>query len=381
MDVSLVLTHDCNLGCTYCFAGEKFRRVMAPEVAARGLDLAFADESPDVRVAFFGGEPLLEWDFLIATADQAIARAAAAGKKLVFTVTTNGTLLDEEKVRALSERNFFIGLSIDGTRAAHEATRPTRGGRSSFDAALAALDRLVAAGAWCETISVVDPANVDQLGASVRFLVERGMPRVSLNPNFGADWSDENLAAWERGYREAAELYVARCLENRPVYINVVEDKLITHVKGGYADEDRCSMGHRSLAISPSGNLYPCERMVEEDRDGELRIGDVWRGVSRGRQMVLDAQAGPVADECGSCGVRERCMSFCACANRAETGSIGEPGGVQCWHEQMALRIADEAGARLWRARDKNFLARVYAVSTETAACAAGACASSSEAA
>ena len=57
----------------------------------------------------------------------------------------------------------------------------------------AALDLLVARGAWFETISVVDPANVSELGASVRFLVESGVKRVSLNPNFGADWSDAAL--------------------------------------------------------------------------------------------------------------------------------------------------------------------------------------------
>jgi uncharacterized protein len=368
MDVSLVLTHDCNLGCTYCFAGEKFRRVMSPEVVARALDLGFGGDEPLVRVSFFGGEPLLEWDLLLAAADEATRRAERTGRRVLFTLTTNGSLLDDEKVRALNARGFFIGLSIDGTRAAHEATRPTRGGRSSFDGVVAALDRLVAADAWCETISVVDPANVRHLGESVRFLVERGMKRVSLNPNFGADWSDDDLAAWERGYRDAADLYVARCLDGKPVYVNVIEDKLITHVKGGYADEDRCSMGHGAVAVSPAGNLYPCERMVEEDRDGALRIGDVWRGLDRGRQMCLDAQAGPVSEECGGCGVKSRCMSFCACANRAETGSVGEPGGVQCWHEQMALRIADEAGTRLWRARDRHFLARVYSYSPSEAA-------------
>jgi len=361
MDVSLVLTHDCNLGCTYCYAGEKFRKRMSPEVAARALDLAFADDARDVQLSFFGGEPLLEWDALVAATADAERRAAESGKRLQLTVTTNGTLLDRARARFLVEHNFYIGLSIDGARAAHDATRPTRGGRSSFDAVAAALDLLVGERAWFQTISVIDPANVARIGDSVRWLAERGVERISLNPNFGADWSDAALADWERGYEEAAALYVERTLAGRPIYVNVVEDKLITHVKGGYEAGDRCSFGHGAVAVAPSGNLYPCERMVEEDRAGELRIGDVFAGVDRGRLMCLDAQAGPVNDECGGCGVRERCMSFCACANRSETGSIGVAGGVQCWHEQMAIRIADAVGARLWRARDRRFLARVYA--------------------
>ncbi len=363
MDVSLVLTHDCNLGCTYCFAGEKFRKVMSEEVLRRSLDLAFSDEAEKVQVSFFGGEPTLEWDMLVRATDDATARARAAGKQLVFTITTNGTLLNHERVKFLVERDFFVGLSIDGIRHAHEATRPNRGGKSSFVETERGLDLLLAHGAWLETISVIDPANVRFIGESVRWLVDKGVPRIALNPNFGADWSDDDLAVWELGYRSAADLYVARSQAGQPVYINVIEDKLITHVKGGYAEEDHCKMGHGAVAVAPSGNLYPCERMVEEDRDHEMVIGDVFRGVDHGRLMCLGAQAGPVNDECGGCGVKERCMSFCACANRAETGSIGIAGGVQCWHEQMLLRIDDAAGNALWRAKNKYFLQRVYAYS------------------
>jgi uncharacterized protein len=360
MDVALVLTHDCNLGCSYCYAGEKFRKRMSEAVMLRAIDLAFSDGAREVQLSFFGGEPLLEWERLVEATAIAEERARAEGVRLQLMVTTNGTLLDEERVQFLVEHRFFVGLSIDGAREAHEATRPLRGGRSSFDAVVRGLTLLIDGGAWLETISVVDPANVRWLGASVRFLAERGVSRIALNPSFGAEWSDENLEAWERGYREAAALYVERTLAGRPVYINAVEDHLVTRIKDGYQAEDRCRFGDGSVAVAPSGNLYPCERMVEEDRDGALRIGDVFRGLDGGRRMVLGAQCGPVNEECRECAVKSRCSSFCACANRAETGELGVAGGVQCWHSQMALRIADEAGTMLWRARNRCFIARVY---------------------
>jgi len=361
VDVTLVLTHDCNLGCDYCYAGRKFKRAMSDEVLGRALDLAFADAREEVQLSFFGGEPLLAWDKLVCATLVAEEYAAATDKRLTLTVTTNGTLVDDARADFLVDHGFFVGVSIDGVRAAHDATRPTRGGGSSFDAVVAGLDRLVARGAWLETISVVDPANVEFLAQSLRFLVERGVERLALNPNFGCTWSDAALAAWRRGYEAAAELYVERCRAGRPVYINAIEDKLVAFVKGGYGRGDRCAMGHGAVAVAPSGNLYPCERLVAEDEDASLRIGDVWRGLDGGRRLVLDAQAGPVNDECGDCGVRERCASFCACANRAETGELGLAGGVQCWHEQMAIEVADGVGARLWRARDRRFVARVYA--------------------
>jgi uncharacterized protein len=359
VDVTLVLTHDCNLGCDYCFAGEKRRQTMCDDVLWKSLDLAFSDGSERVELSFFGGEPLLEWELLVRAVQLAEARAADTGRTLVLGVTTNGTLLDAARVQFLVEHAVHVGLSIDGTRAAHEATRPTRGGRSSFDATLAGLDRLIAAGARLMTVSVIDPRNVQLLGESVRFIVSRGVRRLALNPNYGAQWSDAALAEWRRGYDELAALWVERRLSPAPIYVNVVDDKLVLAAKGGHDAGDHCAMGHGAIAVAPSGNLYGCERLVGDDRDATLRLGDVFRGLDRGRQLCLDAQLGPVNPECGGCGVRGRCGSSCACANRAETGELGVAGGVQCWHEQTAIDVADAAAARVWRARDRRFVARL----------------------
>jgi uncharacterized protein len=163
MDVSLVLTHDCNLGCGYCYTGAKFRKRMPREIARKGLDMAFAPnrlgEAPrELQLSYFGGEPVLEFELLIDVARDARERAKAAGVKLVQTVTTNGTLLDEAKIRALYELDVYVALSIDGVREAHDRNRPRMGGGSSFDAVERGLELLVAAGRSFETITVVTPA-------------------------------------------------------------------------------------------------------------------------------------------------------------------------------------------------------------------------------
>jgi uncharacterized protein len=359
VDVTLVLTHDCNLACDYCYAGEKTRRPMSDAVLTRAIELAFSDGSERVELALFGGEPLLEWQKLTRAVALARTQAALTRTELSISVTTNGALVDAERARFLVENEVFVALSLDGVRAAHEATRPTRGGRSSFDAVVRGLDRLVDAGARVMTISVVDPRNVALLGDSARFIASRGVQRLIFNPNYGADWSDEALAVWRHGFAQLAGLWLERRLERQPLYINVIDDKLIVAVKGGYEARDRCPVGHGRVAVAPSGNLYPCERLVADDEDAALRIGDVFSGVDGGRLMCIDAQRGPVNEECGGCGVRESCSSSCACANRAETGELGVAGGVQCWHEQTAIEFADAAAAALLRAERPGFVARL----------------------
>jgi uncharacterized protein len=363
VNVTLVLTHDCNLACDYCYAGEKRRRPMGDDVLARAIELAFCDgprgDSERVELALFGGEPLLEWEQLTRAVALARKQAALTNRELAISVTTNGALVDAERARFFVENELFVALSIDGVRAAHEATRPTRGGKSSFDAVVRGLDRLVDAGARLMTISVVDPRNVHLLGESARFIASRGVRRLVFNPNYAADWSDAALATWRRGFADVTALWLERHLQAQPIYVNVIDDKLVVAVKGGYEARDQCAVGHGRVAVAPSGNLYPCERLVGDDDDPALRIGDVFGGVDAGRLLCIDAQRGPVNHECNSCSVRESCASFCACANRAETGELGVAGGVQCWHEQTAIEFADVAAEALVRAQQPRFVARL----------------------
>jgi uncharacterized protein len=369
MDVSLVLTHDCNLGCGYCYTGAKFRKRMPREIARKGLDLAFAPNrlgiAPrEVQLSYFGGEPTLEFELLLETAREAKARADAAGVKLVQTVTTNGTLLDAAKIRALYDLDAYVALSIDGTREAHDRNRPRMGGGSSFDAVERGLSLLVEAGRSFETITVITPATAGLLGESVAWLFAKGVPRVSLNPCYEAAWDDDALARWEAGMRGAADAMAACMRAGRTVSISTFDNKILAALKGGLGEEDRCKLGDGFAAVSPEGHLYGCERLVGEDDHPELRIGHVdtgldWRLVSCSRPDVGDDKHA-INEECDTCTERFRCSASCACANRAETGSMQVAGGVQCWHEQTSARIADEMAEGLFAELNPVFLRWFY---------------------
>jgi len=155
MDLTLSLTHDCNLACTYCYAGPKRCMAMTIETAMRAIDFAFAIPALTRQLGFFGGEPLLEWELLRASADYAAAVAGRLGFTFKKTVTTNATLLTEDKAAWLRQNAFWLGLSIDGNRAMHDITRPLRGGGSSFDAVIRGLDVALAffliwRSSWCQ---------------------------------------------------------------------------------------------------------------------------------------------------------------------------------------------------------------------------------------
>jgi len=364
MDVSLVLTHDCNLGCGYCYTGAKFRKKMPREIADKALDLAFNDPAPEVQLSYFGGEPTLEFDLLVSLAREANARAKRLGKKLVQTVTTNGTLLDRAKIDALYEQDIYIALSIDGVREAHDGNRPQMGGGSSFDGAERCLKHLVDAGRSFETISVVTPLSARFLGESVEWLFAAGVPRVSLNPCYEAAWDDAALAAWEKGMRAAAATMAKWMRAGRTVSVSVFDNKILAALKGGLGVEDKCKLGDGFVAVSPDGHLYGCERLVAEDDKPENRVGHVDTGVEIARVCNVRPDVGEdkhaINEECDTCAERYRCAASCACANQAETGNMQVAGGVQCWHEQTTARIADEMAEELFAELNPVFLRWYY---------------------
>lgn len=364
MDVSLVLTHDCNLGCGYCYTGAKFRKRMPREIASKALDLAFGDAAHEIQISYFGGEPTLEFDMLLEVAREARARGRSSGKTVVQTITTNGTLLDRAKIDALYAEDLYIALSIDGTREAQDVNRPQMGGGSSFDGAARCLEHLVAAGRSFETISVITPQSARYLGDSVAWLFESGVPRVSLNPCYEAAWDDAALAEWEAGLRASAG-HMARWMRaGRTVSISVFDNKILAALKGGLGLEDKCKLGHGFVAVSPDGHLYGCERQVAEDDNEKDRVGHVDTGVSMARVCNVRPDVGEdrhaINEECNTCAERFRCSASCACANKAETGDMQVAGGVQCWHEQTSARIADEMAEALFVELNPIFLRWYY---------------------
>ena len=95
------ITHDCNLACKYCFAGEGeyhgSRALMSVETGKKALDFLVANSGnrTNLEVDFFGGEPLMNWETVKELVAYGRSLEKPFQKKFRFTLTTNGVLLDE----------------------------------------------------------------------------------------------------------------------------------------------------------------------------------------------------------------------------------------------------------------------------------------------
>ncbi len=134
----VVLNLDCNLACKYCFEGtRKGKRYLSAGTAedfvvfVRSQDLEGKDE---ISIIFYGGEPLLSADMIVRVSEKISSFAQERGMEYNFSLITNGTLLTPRVVEKLKPLGLkAASVTLDGPREVHDAFRPFKTGRGSFD--------------------------------------------------------------------------------------------------------------------------------------------------------------------------------------------------------------------------------------------------------
>ncbi|MCA9665319.1 MAG: radical SAM protein [Myxococcales bacterium] len=369
MNLTLFLNHRCNLRCSYCYTGEKKNQPMSLATARRAVDFGLEQtESGVLLLSMFGGEPLLESALIASVVDYARSAAERAGVRVYFGVATNATVLSERTLALLRRERFQVQVSIDGVAAAHDATRRFVAGRSSHALVQRNLLRLLHSGLRVRVTAVIDPANVEHLGASFDYLVDLGARVINFAPNYSGAWDDDACARFERALRELGERYIARMRAGQDVRLDPLNGKIVTHLSGGFSSAQRCQFGQQELAVAPSGRLYPCDRLVNQDDDASVCIGSLERGIDHALRDALVAEKNAPDEECAACPLSERCMRWCGCANYETTGSVAHVSAVQCWFERCFIAEADRVANVLYTEGVPAFTRRFYLPSLKLAA-------------
>lgn len=128
----VILTLRCNQICSYCHASRRplgdSGYDMSIETASKVLDVILSAPCGDLTIEFQGGEPLLAWDTLKFFVEEGVKRGAEVGKRLQFSLVSNLSPMDEEKLKYLLENNIQVCTSIDGPADLHDLHRKHTGG-------------------------------------------------------------------------------------------------------------------------------------------------------------------------------------------------------------------------------------------------------------
>ncbi|MBI4580041.1 MAG: radical SAM protein [Planctomycetes bacterium] len=331
----LTITHNCNMRCTYCYAGGKVARTMPEPIALKAIDRAIASVSPGgtLDLGFFGGEPLLEAELTERLIEYARSRTTAAGLKLALSMTTNGTVTHPRAWSVMTRPDLNLAISCDGMPAVQDRHRRFAGGRGSSQTVLATIRRLLGAGKKFRVAMVVRPDSVDLLPENIEFLQRAGVTRIEPTLDVWAEWNDRDVRQLERAIARCAEIWRAGLPR---LAIGWFDEKLLQLARLPGRRATRCGFGRGELAVAPSGRMYPCERLVGDDAPGNPMAlpGSVMDG-----DDFLHVAEPPGRNEraCHGCAMLAMCNTFCRCANYVRTGDVGRPDGLLCAWNQACL--------------------------------------------
>ncbi|MBE0675896.1 MAG: anaerobic sulfatase-maturation protein [Bacteroidales bacterium] len=179
----------CNLGCSYCYYLDKADTVYQGKQPKMSLELLEeytrqyieANEIPEVTFVWHGGEPLMAGiDFYRKAIE--FQRKYAGGKKIVNTLQTNGTLVNDDWCRLFHDNGFLIGISIDGPRDIHDAFRTTRAGAPTFEKVIHAITLMIKHRVEYNTLSVVNNLSEGRGAEVYGFLKSMGSRYMQFLP-------------------------------------------------------------------------------------------------------------------------------------------------------------------------------------------------------
>ncbi|MFO1376080.1 MAG: quinohemoprotein amine dehydrogenase maturation protein [Steroidobacteraceae bacterium] len=311
----------CNLGCTYCYKedlatparGEK----MGFEVAAKSVDLLLRQSVGRKRigVVFFGGEPLTNVGLIREVVAYAEQRAAEAGRQVDFSVTTNGTLLDEATIDWFDEHRFGITVSMDGPKVIHDRNRRTVGNRGTYDVvarkARLLLSRYRSKQVGARVTLTRGTTEVEAIHAHLRDGI--GFHEVGYAPVTSAEkaahaLTPEELTAVHEGFERLGGQYLAAALRGENTGFSNLH-QLMTDLHEGRRKALPCGAGVGLLAVDRSGGLNLCHRFTGSELP---TFGTVDEGIDAGR---LGGFLGRAADRdgtwCATCRIRNLCAGGC----------------------------------------------------------------------
>ena len=318
--LELVHTEGCNLACSYCFEKEMLGyRKMPSNVACAAVDLLFdySLRETELQITHFGGEPTLNFPGIRIATEYAESRAARSGKSVHFDMTTNGVLLNQEKVEYCADHQIMVLLSIDGLQSSHDRFRLDRRGRGTFDRVVQALKLLKTTQPWIGVKMTVMPRNVGLLFEDVVGLYELGVNQFLIGHATGVPWSADEISEYGIQLSKLFKWYKEGARKDLRI------DEFDKQEDGPCFG---CQAGRSSIAVTVDGQVSPCSKIMGFSSKRLIsKLGDIWNGLTNIRNRMNIVGCEQLESACVERGIATEFRGGCFAVNYGESGDLFTP--------------------------------------------------------
>ena len=344
-NITFIVTHNCNLRCTYCYEKHKENNAMSLDIAKKAVDFLFEeDEKQSVIVnrqdadclilEFIGGEPLIEINLIDQILDYFLDKAISLNhrwaRNFLISMSSNGVLYFSEDVQKFLHKydgKFSMNISIDGNKELHDKCRLFPDGRPSYDIAIAAARDLKKRFNQRSTKMTISPDNIPYLSeACISLLQELECNVLHANPVYEEGWEPRHAKIYYNELKKFADYLISNKLW-QTVYTPLFKlESVFKHDPN--KTSNWCGGNGRMLAFDVDGKIYPCLRFAPVSMPKHLSdncvLGDVWHGIQGNdkffnslRDITWDSQN---PEKCKKCNVSSGC-AWCTAYNYEKFGT------------------------------------------------------------
>ena len=348
----LHMAHDCNLKCRYCFAGQGDfngpKGLMSLEVGKKALDYLIANSGSrrNLEVDFFGGEPLLNFEVVKQLVDYGNQEAQKHNKLFRFTITTNGVLLDDEKIEYINANMHNVVLSLDGRKEINDKMRLTLNDKGSYDVIVPKFQKLVSERPKDKFYYIRGTFTRHSMdfGKDVLHFRDLGFELTSMEPVVDHNENEyaltpEDIETVNAEYERFAKDY----LEIRKTDRDFKFFHYMIDLSGGPCAIKRisgCGAGLEYLAITPDGDIYPCHQFVGNE---DFRMGSLFDEKISFPAEITDQFHGcnvETKDDCKGCWAKFYCSGGCHANAYNFNGTVMKPYSQGCEMQKKRIECA-----------------------------------------
>jgi uncharacterized protein len=310
----------CNLKCDYCFyynENQQKRTIMPYSLLEKFIKEYLSLFDGNLKFTWHGGEPLLAGvDFF-----ERIVRYQEdninENQKILNTVQTNGTLIDEKWAEFFRKNDFRIGVSLDGIEECHNIFRKDSQGKGTFRKVIRGIKLLQEYEVPVGILHVVTRTSLSFAKENLDFFFnELGVKKISSliyshsgNPLLEKEeLKDDNL---EYFYQELIDYWLE---ENNPDFRSREIDNFVAGAIERQAN--LCSFGGTCtgfFCLERNGEIYPCDRF-SWNKDfcwGDLSQKSLLEILNSSKRMEYVRRINSLPIECIGCKWTNACHNGC----------------------------------------------------------------------
>lgn len=347
--ICLHVAHDCNLACKYCFAGKGEydgpKGLMSLETGKRALDFLIeaSGSRRNLEVDFFGGEPLLNWEVCKRLVEYGREQEKKYNKNFRFTLTTNGLLINDDVIDFCNKEMGNVVLSLDGRKETNDRMRVSPNGSGSYDLIVNKFKKLADARNQADYYmrGTYTKYNLE-FAKDIIHMADLGFKELSMEPVVASPdepyaLKEEDLPVLKEQYQILADEMLKRYRKgNGFTFYHYMIDLdagpcIVKRVSG-------CGVGTEYLAVTPSGELYPCHQFVGDEN---FLLGDIWSGIKNTDILKQFEECNVYShEECKDCFAKLYCSGGCAANAYHSTGSVNGIYNLGCELHRKRIECA-----------------------------------------